>query len=46
VKEAFTKMVQEVNKIRPDDPSGGQIIAITGGNKSQQKPKRGGFCNI
>jgi len=44
VKEAFTKMVQEVNKIRPDDPSGGAIIAITGGNK--QQPKRRGFCNI
>jgi hypothetical protein len=44
VKEAFTKMVQEVNKIRPDDPSGGAIIAITGGAPKAQKKK--GMCNI
>mmetsp|Transcript_6596 Transcript_6596/g.18637 ORF Transcript_6596/g.18637 Transcript_6596/m.18637 type:complete len:204 (+) Transcript_6596:197-808(+) len=45
VDEAFMEMVREVNKIRPDEPNGTPIIAITGSSNNKKQPRRG-ICQV
>jgi len=43
VNEAFMEMVREVNKVRPDEPGGSPIIAITG---ATNKPGKRRGCEV
>tara|TARA_R110002050_G_scaffold40556_1_gene99026 strand:+ start:1152 stop:1337 length:186 start_codon:yes stop_codon:yes gene_type:complete len=46
VNEAFMEMVREVNKIRPDEPGGSPIIAITGASSQKSKGGRRFGCEV